>query len=417
MSNIRSSEASATDSIFIERIEILPIRNGSLDNLTFAVKDVIDIKNHKTSCGNPTWLYQQIPAADNAACVKELLSNGAKCLGKTVLGEFCSGSTGVNHFYGMPPNPKATTRVPGGSSSGSASAVASGIVDFALGTDAAGSTRLPASFCGVYGLRPSHGAISMQGVKSFAPSFDTLGIFANDINIVSKAYEVLTGSSYEQNSTEITNFYVISDLMLLIPNDQRIVLEKFINEACEALHVNPTYINLTDIHPDANHPELGMSAIFKKLFCAEIWETLGEWIEKVKLEFHKDTFVDFSYMKSVAQTDLTEEIARRRIYTNKLQDLLIPGSLLCIPSSPNLPPLRNKNYSKVNEFDYEKLRPLVCLSSLGQLPQINIPLESLDKAPLGVSLLAGRNQDLTLINTVMNICDLNRTNKPKGFTY
>ncbi|MES2217241.1 MAG: amidase family protein, partial [Pseudomonadota bacterium] len=184
MANPRSPESFSSkpfDNFFIKKIDVQPTKTGILDNLTFAVKDVIDIQNIKTSCGNPTWLNQQSPATVNATCVQQLLANGAICIGKTVLGEFCSGSTGVNHFYGMPPNPKAPTRVPGGSSSGSASVVAADLVDFSLGTDAAGSTRLPASFCGIYGLRPSDDAISMQGIKSFAPSFDTVGIFARDI--------------------------------------------------------------------------------------------------------------------------------------------------------------------------------------------------------------------------------------------
>ena len=120
----------------INKSHVMPTRKGILDNLTFAVKDVIDIKGQKTSCGNPTWLSHQLICEVHAICVEQLLASGAICLGKTVLGEFASGSNGVNHFYGMPKNPKAPDRVPGGSSSGSASIVAEGVVDFSLGTDA-----------------------------------------------------------------------------------------------------------------------------------------------------------------------------------------------------------------------------------------------------------------------------------------
>jgi amidase len=191
-------------SLFIlPKVEIFPEHEGSLDGLTFAVKDVINIKGQKTSCGNPTWLSHHSASQQHARCIQQLLANGAKCLGKTVLGEFCSGSTGMNHFYGMPLNPKAPTRVPGGSSSGSAAIVAADIVDFALGTDSAGSVRVPASFCGVYGFRPSYGVISMEGVQSFAPSFDTVGIFARTIEIIEQVFATLSDNFLEAKPNKI----------------------------------------------------------------------------------------------------------------------------------------------------------------------------------------------------------------------
>jgi amidase len=165
---------------FISETLISPTHEGVLNGLAFAAKDVIDIKGQKTSCGNPTWLEFHPNATHNAEIIDILLSNVGTFIGKTVLGEFCSGSTGVNHFYGMPQNYAAPERVPGGLSSGSASVTSAGIFDFALGTDAAGSVRVPASFCGIFGMRPSYGSIPMVGIKSFAPSFDTVGIFSKD---------------------------------------------------------------------------------------------------------------------------------------------------------------------------------------------------------------------------------------------
>jgi amidase len=381
------------DNFFITKVTVEPTHAGILDNLTFAIKDVIDIKGQKTSCGNPTWLKHQNISEQHADCVKLLLENGSQCIGKTVLGEFCTGSTGINHFYGMPPNPKAPERVPGGSSSGSASAVAAGIVDFALGTDTAGSIRLPASFCGIYGLRSSYGTISMSGVKSFSPSFDTIGIFSRTLDTLNNVFEVLAGKPKEKQAEKINNFYVLEDYLLLIPQEQREIFVRFIEDSCTALQLKPHYIKLVDIHSLANDKVLGISAIFRKLFCADIWKNVENWINDVNLKFKKDTYVDFSYMASIDRTQLDSEIIYREIYSVALRKLLSPGNILCIPSTPDVAPFRNQEYAIVNQFDYEKLRPLI-------------------------ALLSGFEQDYFLINAAKNItCLLNELKKNKGLKY
>ena len=178
---------------FVQKVVVNPTGSGPLDGLGFAVKDLIDIGGHKTGCGNPSWQYSHPPATVNALCVEQLLAAGARCVGKTVTDELAFSLLGENHFYGTPLNPKAPDRVPGGSSSGSASAVACGLADFALGTDTGGSVRVPASNCGTWGLRPSHGFISVAGVNPFAPTFDTVGILASSAVVLARAASVLLG--------------------------------------------------------------------------------------------------------------------------------------------------------------------------------------------------------------------------------
>src|SRR5437762_5334692 len=159
---------------FLSTFDLLPTGRGQLDGLRFAVKDVIDLAGWKTGCGNPTWRDSHPPAVANAVCVEQLLRAGARCVGKSICDELAFSLLGQNHFYGTPLNPQAPDRMSGGSSSGSASAVACGLVDFALGTDTVGSTRVPASNCGIWGFRPSHGCISLAGVNPLVPSFDTV---------------------------------------------------------------------------------------------------------------------------------------------------------------------------------------------------------------------------------------------------
>src|SRR4051812_37676361 len=176
---------------FIETFTLPATNDGPLRGLRFAVKDLIDVAGHRTGCGNPTWLATHPPANVSAVCVEQLLAAGAQCEGKTITDELAFSLLGENHHYGTPLNPAAPDRVTGGSSNGSASAVACGLVDFAIGTDTGGSVRVPASNCGLWGWRPSHGLISVAGVMPFAPTLDTVGRFARTAQLLQRVAEVL----------------------------------------------------------------------------------------------------------------------------------------------------------------------------------------------------------------------------------
>src|SRR3954453_5635889 len=176
---------------FIEKFTLPATNDGPLRGLRFAVKDLIDVAGHRTGCGNPTWLATHPPASVSAVCVEQLLAAGAQCEGKTITDELAFSLLGENHHYGTPLNPAAPDRVPGGSSSGSASAVACGLVDFAIGTDTGGSVRVPASNCGIWGWRPSHGLISVAGVMPFAPTLDTVGVFTRSAELLQRIAAVL----------------------------------------------------------------------------------------------------------------------------------------------------------------------------------------------------------------------------------
>ena len=160
------------------RCEAAP--NGPLRGCTFAVKDVFDIAGHRTGNGHPRLARDPSTAERTASAVERLLAAGARMVGKTYCDELTYSINGENVHYGTPVNPKAPGRIPGGSSSGSAAAVSGGLVDFALGTDCGGSVRIPASYCGIYGIRTSHGLVPADGVVPLAPSFDTVGWFARD---------------------------------------------------------------------------------------------------------------------------------------------------------------------------------------------------------------------------------------------
>src|SRR5216117_2166173 len=169
--------------------------NGPLAGLTFAAKDLFDVAGHPTGGGNPDWARQNPVPTRHAWAVQRLLDAGATLIGKTITDEVSLGILGENPFDGTPLNPTAPDRVPGGSSSGSASAVAAGLCDTALGTDTGGSVRVPASFCGLYGIRPTHGRLSLDGMLPLAPSSDTTGWFARDAETFARVSRVMLGEA------------------------------------------------------------------------------------------------------------------------------------------------------------------------------------------------------------------------------
>src|SRR5437773_8091978 len=166
---------------------------GPLARLTFAAKDLFDVAGHPTGAGIQDWARQHRGPPRHAWAVQQLLDAGATLIGKTITDEVSLGILGENPFDGTPLNPAAPDRVPGGSSSGSASAVAQGLCDVALGTDTGGSVRVPASFCGLYGIRPTHGRLDLAGMMPQAPSSDTTGWFARDAETFARVSEVLLG--------------------------------------------------------------------------------------------------------------------------------------------------------------------------------------------------------------------------------
>ena len=173
------------------RAERAPLGTGRLSGLSFAVKDLFDLAGAMTTFGNPDWASTHTPAIATAPVVLALLQAGAYLAGKTKTQELAYGLTGENVWHGTPTNPAAPDRFPGGSSCGSAAAVAGSLVDFALGSDTGGSVRIPASYCGLFGIRPTQGAISLAGACALAPSFDTCGWFARSAALLSGVGEVL----------------------------------------------------------------------------------------------------------------------------------------------------------------------------------------------------------------------------------
>ena len=185
-------------------------RRGVASGLSFALKDVFEVEGVSRCAGNPDWLRTHPAATRTAPAVARLLDAGASLRGLTITDELTLGLAGENFHYGTPTNPAAPDRVPGGSSCGSAAAVAGGLVDFALGTDTGGSVRVPASYCGIFGFRPTHGRVSNEGVVPLAPSCDTVGWFARDAKVLRTVGEILLDNLTEP--TPIRKVLIVENL-------------------------------------------------------------------------------------------------------------------------------------------------------------------------------------------------------------
>jgi amidase len=389
----------ARSGAFVQEFTIEPKGAGLLNGLRFAVKDLIDLQGYATSCGNPTWRDTHPVAAANAVCVDQLLFAGAECAGKTVTDELAFGLSGENHFYGTPLNPRAPDRVPGGSSSGSASAVACGLVDFALGTDTGGSVRVPASNCGVFGMRPSSGGISVAGVNPLAPTFDTVGALASSYETLAKVISVLLVIDASAPA-EVATVHFLQDAFEMSDDEVRRALRAPVEKIRTIFPGRTTETSLRDICKDAGGIDLPIwYDTYRQIQWAEIWSCLGSWVTASNPQFGPTTRMNFEHVKKFDRKTAVEAIHRREIYYRCLGRFLGPHDLICMPTAPSVAPKKGSLGADRTTGDYyPRSLALNSVAGIGRLPQVTLPLGQVeDGAPIGLSLLAAQGMDRFLL--------------------
>jgi amidase len=359
--------------------------SGPLAGLNFGLKDIYDVEGHRTGFGSPDWLRTHEAATASTSILTRLLAAGASMVGKTHTEEMAFSLTGENAHYGTPINPAAPGRVPGGSSSGSASAVAGGLVDFAVGSDTGGSVRAPASFCGIYGLRPTHGRIPMDHTCPLAPGFDTCGWFARDADMLARVGSVLLGGRAAPPGR------------LLIAVDG---FAQAMPAAADAL--GPAVRRITANFGGAEEVVVsaeGLAAwfdVFRVLQFGEINDAHGAWVHREQPTFGAQIRPRF---EAVMRSD-AGEVARMRVVRDdlrgRLDALLADQRVLLLPTMPDIAPLLGASPEATVTFREHALG-LLCIAGLGGLPQISLPVATLDGCPLGISLIAGRGQDEMLL--------------------
>ena len=363
--------------------------SGQLKGLTFAAKDLFDIAGHVTGAGNPDWLALHAPASRTAPVVQRLVDSGANMIGKTHTDELSRGILGENAHYGTPINPKAPGRVPGGSSSGSAAAVAGGLVDLAIGTDTGGSVRIPASFCGIYGIRPTHGRLSLEGVVGQAPSYDTVGWFARDADLLARIGEVLLGLDLRQ-AQRPRHLIVATDAFAIA-------------EPATAAALAPAVERLTTAVGSSEHRPVSAAVPLTNWFShqraiqgREAWDTFGEWIDRHNPRFAFDIADNFVRGRETPDAVLAAAREFRAARRAELMAMLDQETILLLPTAPFPAPLRGQPRAAM-WGQRTAISTLTTISGMLGAPQVSMPLALVDDFPVGLSTLARPGGDDMLL--------------------
>jgi amidase len=363
-----------------------PRRAGLLSGLTFAAKDLFDVAGGVTGCGNPDWAATHGPAEADAWAVDTLLEAGATLVGKTITDEISLGLLGINRFFGTPLNPRAPDRVPGGSSSGSASAVAGGLVDVALGTDSGGSVRIPASFCGLYGLRPTHGRIPTEGMMTQAPSFDTVGYFARNAATFGRAGTVLLAEQVVEALPD--EIIVATDCFALADEPVRRALLPVLDRLRLAAPVSESLLADGDLRDWSHHQRV--------LQKSEFHATFRDWIDRVNPRLSTEVAGAFADDGHIPASNLAAAKTFRGSASKRLDGLLDGRRVLCMPTSPILPIGRDARLSEMRTAVH-RIVDLTAIAGLTGLPQANLPMAAIGSIPVGLSLVGWRGGDAALV--------------------
>jgi amidase len=370
--------------------------NGPLAGLTFAAKDIFDIAGYVTGGGNPDWKATHGPAERTAWVVKVLVDAGATMVGKTITDEITRGIFGENAHYGTPVNPRAPGRVPGGSSSGSAAGVAGGLVDFALGSDTGGSVRVPSSFCGLYGFRPTHGRIPLDGILMQAPSYDTIGWFSRDADLFARVAALLLRSDIRQarpsrlviaeDAFEVAD-QSVQDALRPVANRIGLLLGNYTSE-----RLAPTWLS-------------DWSGQQQILQGREAWETAKDWIDRVNPRFSFEVAERYRFASAITEAEVEAAKAARETITARMNAVLAGGTVVCLPTTPTPAPLRGERLSTRNALR-PRISTLTSIAGTTGTPQINLPLAEVDGLPVGLSLLGAKGSDEMLITVAREVAQV-----------
>jgi amidase len=369
--------------------------SGPLAGLSAVVKDMYDIAGERTGCGSPEWLATHPPATRNCPPVQKILDAGATIVGKTVCDEYFYSVSGANAHYGTPVNMRAPGRLPGGSSAGSAAACGANLCDFALGSDTGGSIRVPASFNGIYGLRPTHERIEHSGVADMAPSFDVPGWFAATPGVFRKVGTVLLDS--RRVAAKIDRVVVLEDAFAQaeepVADLLRTLLEFMSDDLPGMAHGR--------IAPEGFDP---WREAFRIVQAYETWQTFGAFVTKHKPEIGPGVKERMQFAATVtrAQAGASREIVDKA--RDHIRQIAVPGTVLALPTAPSISPKIETSGPELEEFRTRAMR-LTCTSGISGLPQMSIPAATINGCPIGLSFIGWAGGDEALLDLA---CELSR---------
>ena len=370
---------------------------GPLAGLTAAVKDMYAIAGERAGGGNPDWLANAPVATQHADAVRRLLEAGATIVGKTICDEFFYSVAGMNAHYGTPPNLRAPGRIPGGSSSGSAAATAAGVCDFALGSDTGGSVRVPAAFCGLYGIRTTHGRVATAGCMDMSPSFDTIGWFASGPGVFRRVGTVLLGGT--RADAAVTSLLIADDGFAEADAAVAALLREALGRMAGELP-QPTPTRVAPGGPDRSLDSWREAV--RLIQAREIWQVYGKFVESQRPKFGPGVAerMQIAATISAEQADAARKThAAAREY---LRALIKPGTVVAIPSAPCIAPRLDMPAEAMESFRIRVMR-LTCIAGLGGLPQVSLPAGTVAGCPVGLSLIGWAGSDEALLDLAVKL--------------
>ena len=361
---------------------------GNLLDMRFLCKDMCQIKGFKTSCGNPDFYKHTAEATENAPFLEKILNEGAILEGITICDEFFYSIIGENIHYGTPSNKNAPNCVPGGSSSGSAAALTQINYDFTIGTDTGGSVRVPASFCGIYGFRPTHGRINLNKVYPMSESFDTLGWFSNNKSNMLKVGKVFF-DHFEEIPIEQKNILIPIDI---INNLDENIKSQFY-DYCENKFKNLKKVQLS------NYNKSELAECFRIIQGYEIKLSMLPWIQKYNPKISTEINSRFELTKNITVNMYNESINLRKKFVSELDDNLSKEALIIFPTTPFSAPITGQSDDDLSELR-KKVMEFTCIGGLSSRPQISIPKFKGSNGPIGLSILGNKNADEIILNNL-----------------
>lgn len=374
------------------RFVIQGAATGPLAGLTFAAKDLYDVAGHPTGAGNPVWLATHPVPTVSSALVDQLLAAGATLVGKTLTDELAYSINGDNAHYGTPLNVRAPGRVPGGSSSGSAAAVAAGLCDFALGTDTGGSTRVPASYCGIWGLRTTHDLLSRAGLVALNPGFDTPTWLAHDAVTFLDVARVLLPAT----STRFKRALLLEDALAqadeaFLPAAQQVFAA--LSRGREAVR--------TTVGAGGDALETWRQT-YITASAREAWLEHGDWISANTPAFGAAVASRFAIASGISATAAAQAVARQADIRASVRALLGEDGVAVLPSAASVAPPLDASGAAVDEVRSRTFR-ITCIAGLAGLPQVSLPFVSASGLPVGISLLGPAGSDLALVALAVSL--------------
>ncbi|UPQ90303.1 amidase family protein [Vibrio sinaloensis] len=364
-----------------------------------SVKDLFDVQGFRTGAGSPIWLKGATPAKAHAKAVSLLQRSGAYLSHKTQLDELAYSLQGSNAHYGVSRNPLDKQRLSGGSSSGAAVSVARKESDIGLATDTGGSIRVPASYCGLYGLRPTYGSVSTSGLVPLAPRFDTAGVLTRDLESLRLAIlalqseaEVEDNSSADwkdQNKAQSIDTLVWCDAIWqgVDPKLRDYAWRWYQQAECAKHSLSPPILNATE-----------RKNCFAALQAESIWSAHGDWLNQHMTAFGADIQQRLRWGQSLlAQESGRDTLAKAeqdwRLWQQHQSQWLPQGAALIMPTVPSIAPLIDDD----PECQRDALLGLTSIAGLSGWPQLQCPVFIDGDLPHGLSLLGREQSDIALI--------------------